>query len=215
MAGDETDDSTDPLLDATTALVPPLLVSLEALAHAARHLHPPYLADVVQSLDGIAEPLAAGIAAFDAVTWPEPLTPFKDRMLEASGAAERALSGLRASVGDPNGLPGLMFRGLGALPATNTTIAEFANVMQTAVLDRPVVDQSNLTGKWDFTLNWTPDEFQFSQMGPRPPAQPPAGASAPPDLFTAFQEQLGLKLESTRAPAEVLVIDRVEKPSEN
>jgi phospholipase/carboxylesterase len=104
MAGDETDDSTDPLLDATTALVPPLLVSLEALAHAARHLHPPYLADVVQSLDGIAEPLAAGIAAFNAVTWPEPLTPFKDRMLEASGAAERALSGLRASVGDPNGV---------------------------------------------------------------------------------------------------------------
>ena len=121
---------------------------------------------------------------------------------------------LTKNEGNPNGLPGLFFRGLGVLPATNATMADFAGVMQGAVLDRPVVDQTGLTGRWDFTLTWTPDEFQFGGLGARMP--PPANdAAAPPDLFTAFQEQLGLKLESTKAPAEVFVIDRVEKPSEN
>ena len=75
-------------------------------------------------------------------------------------------------------------------------------------------DQTGLTGRWDFTLKWTPDEFQFGGLGVREP--PPANtADAPPDLFTAVQEQLGLKLDSTKAPAEVFVVDRVEKPSEN
>lgn len=66
----------------------------------------------------------------------------------------------------------------------------------------------------EFTLTWTPDESQFSGLGVRvpPPSNDP---NAPPGLFTAIQEQLGLKLESARAPAEVLVIDRVERPSEN
>jgi uncharacterized protein (TIGR03435 family) len=121
---------------------------------------------------------------------------------------------LTKSEGDPNGLPGLFFRGLGNLPAINATMTDFAGVMQGAVLDRPVVDQSGLTGRWDFTLTWTPDEFQFGGAAARMP--PPANnGAAPPDLFTAFQEQLGLKLESTKAPAEVLVIDSVSKPSEN
>ena len=121
---------------------------------------------------------------------------------------------LTKSEGDPNGLPGLFFRGLGNLPAINATMTDFAGVMQGAVLDRPVVDQSGLTGRWDFTLTWTPDEFQFGGAAARMP--PPANnGAAPPDLFTAFQEQLGLKLESTKAPAEVLVIDSVSKPTEN
>ncbi|MDR3717531.1 MAG: TIGR03435 family protein [Bryobacteraceae bacterium] len=117
------------------------------------------------------------------------------------------------SQGDPNGLPGLFFRGLGVLPAMNATMADFAGVMQSAVLDRPVVDHTGLTGRWDFTLTWTPDEFQFGGLGIKVP--PPSKDATAPDLFTAFQEQLGLKLESTKAPAEVLVIDHVEKPSEN
>jgi uncharacterized protein (TIGR03435 family) len=122
---------------------------------------------------------------------------------------------LTKSEGNPSGLPGLFFRGLGNLPATNATMADFAGVMQGAVLDRPVVDQTGLTGRWDFTLTWTPDEFQFAGLGVRPPPPPSNGAAAPPDLFTAFQEQLGLKLESTKAPAEVFVIDKVAKPTEN
>jgi uncharacterized protein (TIGR03435 family) len=115
---------------------------------------------------------------------------------------------------NPNGLPSLLFRGLGVLPVVNATIADFAGVMQFAVLDRPVVDKTGLQGKWDFTLRWTPDESQFAGLGVRvpPPSNDP---DAPPGLFTAVQEQLGLKFESTKAPVEVLVVDRVEKPSEN
>jgi uncharacterized protein (TIGR03435 family) len=121
---------------------------------------------------------------------------------------------LTKSEGNPSGLPGLFFRGLGVLPATNATMADFAGVMQGAVMDRPVVDHTGLTGRWDFTLNWTPDEFQFGGMGAKAP--PPANnAAAAPDLFTAIQEQLGLKLESTKAEADVLVIDKAVKPTDN
>jgi uncharacterized protein (TIGR03435 family) len=115
---------------------------------------------------------------------------------------------------NPKGLPSLLFRGLGVLPAMNATMGDLAGVLQTAVLDRPVVDRTGLEGRYDFTLTWTPDETQFAGLGVRVP--PPSGdPNAPPGLFTAFQEQLGLRLDSTRAPAEVLVIDRVERPSEN
>jgi uncharacterized protein (TIGR03435 family) len=115
---------------------------------------------------------------------------------------------------NPNGLPGLFFKGLGTLPAQNATMGDFAGVMQSAVLDRPVVDRTGLQGRWDFTIRWTPDETQFAGMGVRvpPPSNDP---DAPPGLFTAMQEQLGLKMESTRAPVDVLVVDRIEKPSEN
>jgi uncharacterized protein (TIGR03435 family) len=115
---------------------------------------------------------------------------------------------------NPNGLPSLLFRGLGVLPVMNATIGDFAGVMQFAVLDRPVVDKTGLQGRWDFTLRWTPDESQFAGLGVRvpPPSNDP---NAPPGFFTAVQEQLGLRVESTKAPVEVLVVDRVEKPSEN
>jgi uncharacterized protein (TIGR03435 family) len=123
-------------------------------------------------------------------------------------------SKLTKSEGDPNGLPSMFFRGLGVLPVTNATMGDFANVMQTAVLDRPVVDQTGLTGRFNFTLTWTPDESQFGGMGIKvpPPGDKP---DAPPGLFTAIQEQLGLKLDATKAPVDVLVIDHVEKPSDN
>jgi len=76
------------------------------------------------------------------------------------------------------------------------------------------VNQTGLAGKYDFTLKWTPDETQFASFGVRIPP-PTDNADAPPDLFTAVQQQLGLKLEPTKAPVDVLVIDHVEKPSEN
>jgi uncharacterized protein (TIGR03435 family) len=115
---------------------------------------------------------------------------------------------------NPNGLPGLIFRGLGNLPVSNATMADFAGVLQSAVMDRPVVDKTGLTGRWDFAIRWTPDESQFGGLGVRVPA-PTNDANAPPGIFTAFTEQLGLKLDPTRAPVDVLVIDKVEKPSEN
>ena len=83
---------------------------------------------------------------------------------------------------------------------------DFAGLMQSAVLDRPVLDQTGIAGRWDFTLKWTPDDSQFSGMGARIP--PPAdAANAPPNLYTAIQEQIGLKLDATKAPADVMAID--------
>jgi uncharacterized protein (TIGR03435 family) len=121
---------------------------------------------------------------------------------------------LTKSEGDPDGLPALFFRRLGDLTVRNATMGDFAQLMQGAVLDRPVVDQTGLSGRFDFTLNWTPDEFQFGGLGIKPP--PPSDKpDAPPDLYSAIQQQIGLKIESTRAPVDILVIDRVEKPSAN
>ncbi len=118
------------------------------------------------------------------------------------------------NTGDPGGLPGLFFRQLGVLTVRNATMGDFANLMQSAVLDRPVVDQTGLEGRWDFLLKWTPDESQFGGMGIKVPP-PSDAADAPPPLFTAIQEQIGLKLEAAKTPVEVLVLDHVERPSAN
>jgi len=125
----------------------------------------------------------------------------------------RAGAKLTPSAADPNGPPGLGLRALGNMFATNITMADFAGYFQTLVLDRPVVDQTGLTGKYDFTLRWTPDESQFRGAGLRVP--PPPDNAPLPNLFTAIQEQVGLRLEATRAPADVPVVDKVDKPSEN
>jgi uncharacterized protein (TIGR03435 family) len=120
---------------------------------------------------------------------------------------------LTASTNVSNGVPGLGFRGLGNLVVRNATIEDFANLMQTSVLDRPVVDQTNLKGRFDFTLDWAPDETQFGAMGVKVP--PSAENETRASLFTAIQSQLGLKIDAVKAPVDVLVIDHVEKPSDN
>lgn len=81
-------------------------------------------------------------------------------------------------------------------------------------LGRTVVDKTGLTGKYDITLHWTPDDMQLAQLPPDGP-RPPTTDSGGPSIFTAIQEQLGLKLESQKGPVEMIVIDRAEKPSEN
>lgn len=124
---------------------------------------------------------------------------------------------LTPSQADPQQPPALTFPKLGMLPARNATMADFAGVLQMVVLDRPVVDQTGLKGHYDFTLNWTPDETQFASMGgtrgPGAGAPPSDDANAPPDLFTAIREQLGLRLEATKAPVNVMVIDKIAQPS--
>jgi uncharacterized protein (TIGR03435 family) len=110
----------------------------------------------------------------------------------------------------PNAATDQTMRRPGYLTETNATMAEFAGMLQVAVLDRPVLDRTGLAGRFDFTLMWTPDEFQPSG-GVKPASQ----ADAPPSFPTALQEQLGLKLDATKASADVLIIDKVEKPSEN
>jgi bla regulator protein blaR1 len=84
------------------------------------------------------------------------------------------------------------------------------------VMGRPVIDKTGLNGKYDFVLEWTPDpgadaRAQGFGNGVTEPAPAPGG----PTIFTALQEQLGLKLESQKGPVENIVIDRAEKPSEN
>jgi uncharacterized protein (TIGR03435 family) len=130
-------------------------------------------------------------------------------------------SKLAKSQADPNSLPGLFFGGANpgmSFNVRNATIAEVANVLQGNLLDKPVVDQTGLTEKYDFTLKFTPETSQIAGFGGERQGAPPPAADAldaPPDLFTAFQQQLGLKLESTKAPVDVLVLDKVEKPSAN
>ena len=96
------------------------------------------------------------------------------------------------------------------LPARNVSMGDFASMLQRAVLDRPVVDRTGLTGKYDFDLEWAPDESQFDG-GVAPAA---ADANAAP-LFTAIQQQLGLKLIATKGPVDALVVDKAERPSAN
>jgi uncharacterized protein (TIGR03435 family) len=103
---------------------------------------------------------------------------------------------------------------IGVCSFQNRTVASFSRFMQFVVLDKPVVDKTGLEGTFDFELKWTPDESQFRGMGIRVPPLSD-GTTVLPGLFTAIQEQLGLKLEPQKIPFEVFVIDQVERPSEN
>ena len=84
-----------------------------------------------------------------------------------------------------------------------------------ANLNMPVVDKSGLRGIYDFTLMWTPDPTQLDFGDVRDPANAREEDPSHPIIFTAIQEQLGLKLEVEKGPVEVIVIDHVEKPSQN
>jgi uncharacterized protein (TIGR03435 family) len=117
---------------------------------------------------------------------------------------------------DPKGLPGFYFGRTASgttLTFRNSPMSQVTAILQN-FLDKPVVDQSGLSERYDFTLTFTLDAAQAVRLGGAPP---PAtdNPDAAPDVFAAFQQQVGLKLESTKAPVDVMVIDKVEKPSEN
>jgi uncharacterized protein (TIGR03435 family) len=123
----------------------------------------------------------------------------------------------------PGPQPGIGFRpGTGGLTlmVMNATMADFTGFLQVLVLDRPVVDETGLKGNFDFQCTFTPDESQFNGHPPMPPPQQTdtantGSASSAPSLYEAFQQQLGLKLSAKKTPVDVIVIDHVEKPSEN
>ena len=94
------------------------------------------------------------------------------------------------------------------LPARNVTMGDFVAMMQRALLDRPVVDKTGLTGRYDFDLTWAPDETQLQGEAPKM-----AEDVASPPLFTALPQQLGLRLEATRGPVDAMVIDKAGQPT--
>jgi bla regulator protein blaR1 len=121
------------------------------------------------------------------------------KITEAASSPETRGTGTRVGCGDMTG--------------TRTTMANLAFAL-TRQLRRPVVDRTGLDGKYDFQFEWAPE----APCGGPPPAP---GSDAPPDLserpsiFTALEERLGLKLEATKGPVEVIVIDRAEKADAN
>jgi len=132
-------------------------------------------------------------------------------------------------------LPGIGFRPMTGglmLNMINGTMADLTGFLQIIVLDRPVVDRTELKDKFDLVVKFTPDETQFHGHPPKLPGPAAAasgsssgssGSTAPapdttesfPDLFQAFQQQLGLKLDAEKTAVDVIAIDHVEKPSAN
>ena len=106
---------------------------------------------------------------------------------------------------------GMMMMGIGQLRATAQTMTGFAGLL-TGSAGRKVVDRTNLEGLYDFELNFTPDQIPANLPPDAPfPRPDPNG----PSIFTALQEQLGLKLDSATGPLESIVIENVHKPTEN
>ncbi|WP_239461943.1 TIGR03435 family protein [Occallatibacter savannae] len=120
-------------------------------------------------------------------------------------------------------LPGIGIRpGTGGitLNVINAAIPNFTGFLQILVLDRPVVDKTGLTGRYDFQCTFAPDDSQFGGHPPQFPNQGNNGSSeaaAPsaPSLYDAFQQELGLKLSAEKTGVDAIVIDHVEKPSAN
>jgi uncharacterized protein (TIGR03435 family) len=112
---------------------------------------------------------------------------------------------------DPRTWSGIRGGGRGQLEAHNCTMGMFSGVVagQPESGGRLVVDQTNLLGKYNFTLKWTPES---SSGAPDPVA---AAESTAPPFLTALQEQLGLKLEPTHAPVDTIVVDAAVMPTAN
>jgi len=110
---------------------------------------------------------------------------------------------LTPSGGNADGVPHLNGQGPGHLLGQNSSIKDLAELLQQHIVDRPVVDRTGVAGRFDFRLDWLPDDM------------PSDASDAPPALLKALEEELGLKLTATRAMVDVMVVDRAEKPSAN
>ncbi|HEV2620096.1 MAG TPA: TIGR03435 family protein [Acidobacteriaceae bacterium] len=126
--------------------------------------------------------------------------------LAASGAKLKPTATPDAA---PSVGPATVFRDHVVLPGRNASVADLATLFQRAILDRPVVDRTGLTGHYDFDLDWAPDTSQFDGSLSAPDTTP----SAP--LFTAIQQQLGLRLTPTKGPVSALIIDQAQPPTPN
>ena len=100
--------------------------------------------------------------------------------------------------------------GLGTFTSGSTLIVPLANYLASAVVQTVVVDRTGLQGRYEISLEWTPDRSPVTPTADAAPAP-----SDKPSIFAALQEQLGLKLEPERGPVDVVVIDHIERPTEN
>jgi uncharacterized protein (TIGR03435 family) len=109
-----------------------------------------------------------------------------------------------------------MVIGGGQIEANAVPVSDFVGLLS-GIMDRTVIDRTGLTCLYDFKLNWTPDAGQkIGPSGPLPPGiELPPVDPAGPTIFTALQDQLGLRMQSARGPVDLLVIDDVIKPLEN
>jgi uncharacterized protein (TIGR03435 family) len=120
-------------------------------------------------------------------------------------------SRLKESTGEGTGIRA----GRGEISGGKVAIAVLARILSSRV-GRPILDRTGLKGNYDFKLEWTPDAAEPMKGGPGEKAEAaPAADLSGPSIFTALQEQLGLKLEATKAPVDIIIIDRAEKPTEN
>ena len=137
--------------------------------------------------------------------------PMYDMVVAKGGLRLKALAPVEPSADaaknpDAAKSHGMMSMGPGMFKGQGLPMTDVANELS-YVLEHTVVDKTGLTGDYDFDLKWTPED-----AGP-PNADASAGSGA--SIFTAVQEQLGLKLQSTKGPTDTLVIDHAELPSQN
>ncbi len=113
----------------------------------------------------------------------------------------QAKSGPKMAAAKPDEGDSDFSSGSNTLKATNVTMDSFArSLSRIREISKMVVDRTGLAGRFSFTLEWAPTQAESDDH---------------PSIFTAIQEQLGLRLESAKVPVEAVVIDRAEKPSEN
>jgi len=135
---------------------------------------------------------------------PVPLEPGQKPYCGSLAAGGPGLYGVRVSIAEPS---------IWTLNLAATSMSVFCSNLR---LDRPILDKTGITGLFDFHLEYAFDQVTAAGFPgvPAPAAAPPDPGSAP-SIFTAIQEQLGLKLEPAKGPGEFLVVDSVERPSEN
>jgi uncharacterized protein (TIGR03435 family) len=122
----------------------------------------------------------------------------------AGYSLEVAKGGIKLATADPNRHSGAN-GGRGFIDAVSSPLSELT-IRLSALLGRPVVDMTGEKRNFDFHLRWNPDETYAAANSPN---------ADRPSLFTALQEQLGLKVESGKVPVDVLVVDHAEPPSDN
>jgi uncharacterized protein (TIGR03435 family) len=146
-------------------------------------------------------------------------------LVVAKGGAKMQASKPEADPGDAPATPGQtprrgnhsMMMGRGHIEATGSGMSGLVRMLSQQ-LRRTVVDKTGLTGDYDFKLDWSPDDA--TPLMPKSSNAAPGDGPSPqdtggPSLFTALEEQLGLKLESTKGPTDVVVVDQLEQPTAN